>query len=232
MSRIQKSDPDSLRDIALRFIVGGDKAADRAFCVLMAVQRLHHVTAGTLCLAVFPLCFKFLNVRRVQKHDPAQGRCSARRKDLSAEPVLVKQREQAGVVDMRMCQENHIDISRGNRYRLVLIQIRSLFHAAVYQYLLSACLKVITASGHFMCSTYECQFHAPLSSLSLIMRGTRYAMITRGSLFSLTARGSLFSLAARGSLFSLMARGSQYPFFMELILAEFFRDVYPRIALY
>ena len=159
MARIDELDPDPVRDIGYLLIFYRDKAGDRPLGILLVIQRLHHIPARALRLAVFPLGFKFLNVRGVQKHDAAQRRGSARRKDLPAESMLVKQREQSRVIHVRVRQQNHIDLARRHRDRFILIQIRSLLQSAVDQDLLPARLQIIAASGHFVCRTYKCQFH-------------------------------------------------------------------------
>ena len=150
MAGIYEPDPDSVRDVLLCIVIDRNEAPDRAFRILLVVQRLHHLLARTLRLAVLPLCFKFLYMRGIQEHDAAQRGGSPRRKDLSLEALLVQKRQQSRVIDMRVRQEYHVNVSHGNRDGFVLIQVRSLFHTTVDQNLFSACIKIVTASRHFM----------------------------------------------------------------------------------
>ena len=79
MTGIHKSYADALCDDLLLFIIHTDKAFDRILCILSVIERLYLLSSGTLCLAVFPLCFKFLDMRGIKKHDTAQRGCSAGR---------------------------------------------------------------------------------------------------------------------------------------------------------
>ena len=60
---------------------------------------------------------------------------------------------------MRVCHKHIVDRRRVHRYLLIDIQIRSLFHTAVHQYMLIRKLQIMTASCHLVCSPQKFKLH-------------------------------------------------------------------------
>ena len=71
MAHVHKADLQPGGQLHFRLIIHADEQLHGRFGVLHRVHRLNRGVTGTLCLAVFPLSFKFLNVRTILQHDLA-----------------------------------------------------------------------------------------------------------------------------------------------------------------
>ena len=81
--------------------------------ILHGVHGLHRLCAGALALAVLPLGFELLDVRRVPQHDAAQLHRGDGGVDPAPEAVAHQQRQKTGVVDMGMGDASTQSISPG-----------------------------------------------------------------------------------------------------------------------
>ena len=104
----------------------------------------------TASLTVTPFCLKHLNMRAVTEHDIAEVTGCLGRIDRTHKAFRIDSGQVSGMVHMRVCQKNEIQVSRINWDFLILIIIRSLFHTAVYQKLLTCCFQIITTTSYFV----------------------------------------------------------------------------------
>ena len=118
--------------------------------VLNGVHGFHRLCAGALALAVLPLGFEFLNVRRVAQHDAAQVARRLRCVDRAAKALLIQQRQVAGVVHVRVRDEHELDLRRRDGDIDVLKLVAPLLHAAVDQAVMPADLEQGAAAGHLV----------------------------------------------------------------------------------
>ena len=127
---------------------------DRLDGVLHGVNRLIalsvHLSLGFL---IAPLSLHCLDVGRIAEHDIAQACCRCCGNDLPAETVMIQLGKHSGMVDMRMCKENKVDLRRRYRQVRILEPVNALFHTAVYQKFLLANLQIMAAARHFMVSS-------------------------------------------------------------------------------
>src|SRR5699024_3363507 len=121
------------------------------------------------------------------EHDVAQIHGRVRHVYISPETVCIYHRKISGMVNVCMCDQYEIQLGRRDWQRTVLIQIRSLFHSAVYQKLFPGCLDIIAAAGYLMCCPQKCDTHAssPLWSESDIT-GTMFTYGLRSKCADLT----------------------------------------------
>ena len=90
--------------------------------VLLSVERLDMLAARALALAVFVLGVALLNVGGVKQHDLHQIRRQARRQDAAVEAVFHQQRDTARVVDVRVGDEQNIDIA-GSESEITVVEL-------------------------------------------------------------------------------------------------------------
>ena len=159
MAGVYEPDGDPFCYDLFLLILHAYKALDRVLRVDPGIERLHLRPARALCLPVLPLCFKFLYVRGIKKHDAAQRCRPAGGEDLSLESLLAQERQKARVVHVGVRQQNHVDLRSRYRHGRIFIQILTLLHTVIDQNLLPARFKIITASRHFVRGTKKCQFH-------------------------------------------------------------------------
>ncbi len=127
--------------------------------VLHRVQRLIQGRAAALRLAVAPLGFKLLNVARVPQHDVAQAGGDVGGINRAAIPLFDHQRNAPGMVDVRMGQQNAVQLSGCHGQGLILINVAALLHAAINQIIAPVGRQQRAATGYFMGSAQKGQFH-------------------------------------------------------------------------
>ena len=88
-----------------------------------------------------------------------------RRIDLATESVLIQLGQHTGMVDMRVCQKDCVDLSGQYWERRVFKNIDPLLHAAINQEVTPTALQKRTAPRHFMRCANECKFHGYAPSL-------------------------------------------------------------------
>ena len=120
------------------------------FGILYGVHGLHRLCAGALALAVFPLGFKLLNMRRVPQHDAAQLHGGDGGVDPAPEAIVRQQRQKTGMVDMGMGDEHKVDLAGGYGQGLVLVHIFALLHAVVDEETLPRRFQHGAAAGHLV----------------------------------------------------------------------------------
>ena len=134
---------------ALAVLHAPEQAAG-GFGILYGVHGLYRLCAGALGLAVFPLGFKLLNMRRVPQHDAAQLHRGDGGVDPAPEAVVRQQRQKAGMVDMGMGDEHKVDLAGGYGQRLVFVHILALLHAVVDEEPLPCRFQHGAAAGHLV----------------------------------------------------------------------------------
>ena len=125
-------------------------------------KRIHRriaFFARTLCPPVFPHRLGFLDMCRVGKHGGAKTPGCRSRIYPSAEAVLGEQGQFAGMVNVRVRQENKVNLRRRDRDLAVFINVRSLLHAKVDQHLFPARLQQRTGTRNLMCGAKKSEFH-------------------------------------------------------------------------
>ena len=127
--------------------------------ILQRVQRLHERLTGAQRLARFVGGIGFLNMRAVLEHDLRQAagfRCGA---DRTAKALLVQQRQQSRVVDVRMGQQYDFDLCRSDGQRSIFKFVFTLLHAPVDQQMMAVDLQERAAPGHFVVCTKKSDPH-------------------------------------------------------------------------
>ena len=160
MARINKAHLNIRGDLFQLAVLAVLKLRHHLLRILNGVHRLHHGRTCTLCLAVFPLRFHFLNVCRILQHHHAQLNAGRGAINRPAESLFVHQRNTPRMIHVGMSQQNGIHFAGSDRQRLVFIDIDPLLHAAVNQNVFPAGLQQSAAAGHFMVCAQKCQFHS------------------------------------------------------------------------
>ena len=164
MAHIHKADDDAGRKLDLFIVIIAPEQRDGCLGVLNSVHGFHRLCTGALALAVLPLGFEFLDMRRVAQHDAAQFCRGPGGIDPAPEAVAHQKRQKARVVDMGMGGQHAVDLARCNRDGLVLVDILALLHPAVDEVALSRRFQKGTAAGHFVVGTQKRQFHRHTSN--------------------------------------------------------------------
>ena len=159
MPDVGETDADAVVDLYQLAVAAGAEAAHDARNVVKVVQRLDLRAAAAQRFARFPLCVRHLDVRAVAQHDVAErGRrraCVHR----AAEALLVQQRQVAGVVYVRVGQQDEINAAGADGQLLVHENVLALLHAAVDTAALVADLDESAAAGDFVRRAQECYLH-------------------------------------------------------------------------
>ena len=106
---------------------------------------------------------------------------------LACKSLLAQKRDIARVVDVGMGQKHIVDLRRRHREFLILIQIRSLLHAAVNENPFPAGFQKVAAACHLVGRADKSKFHIPQPLFLFIVSfysGCGYEYFTI-SLFSL-----------------------------------------------
>ena len=150
VSHVHKACFDARGKLDALVVLHAPEQAAGGFGVLHGVHRLYRLCAGALALAVFPLGFKLLNMRRVPQHDAAQLHGGDGGVDPAPEAVVRQQRQKAGMVDMGMGDEHKVDLAGGYGQGLVLVHIFALLHAVVDEESLPCRFQHGAAAGHLV----------------------------------------------------------------------------------
>ncbi len=159
MPRVRKMNSDSRAKLKRLIVRVGHKKLNCADGVVHGIERNKLLAARALGFAVSPFGFKHLNVRTVAKHDVAQIARGLGGVNLPVKAPGVQQGEQPGMVDVRVSEQNIVDVGGLNGDFLVLVHILALLHAVVNQNVLAAGGKITAASGHFAGGADKGQFH-------------------------------------------------------------------------
>ena len=122
MPRVGEHRAHTLAEVDLFFILAGRHVLEDVQRVLLGVERLNVLAARSLALAVFILRIALLNVGRVEQHDLHQVRRHARCKDAAVKAVFHQQRDTARVVDVRVGDEQNIDIA-GSESEITVVEL-------------------------------------------------------------------------------------------------------------
>ena len=127
--------------------------------IIYAVDRCDLRQSGTPRFPVFPFSLLHLDMSGILQHDTAKlgGRLGC--VDFAPKASGVQKRKISGVVYVRVRYEDVIYKRRVHRDILIYIEIRSLFHSAVYKYMLSANLNIVTAAGDLVVGAKELNAH-------------------------------------------------------------------------
>ena len=132
------------------------KMLQHILCILHGVKGLHLTASGAPGLTVLPLSLHLLYMGTVLQHDVAQVNGRIGGYHLAPEPSCIDPWQHARMIDMGMGQEHvvYFTVTYG-KFR-VLIDIVTLFHAAVDQYLCFPYFQKMTASSHLMIRPDKC----------------------------------------------------------------------------
>ena len=122
MARVGEHRAHTLAEVDLFFILAGRHVLEDVQRVLLGVERIDMLAARALALAVFVLGVALLNVGGVKQHDLHQIRRQARRQDAAVEAVFHQQRDTARVVDVRVGDEQNIDIA-GSESEITVVEL-------------------------------------------------------------------------------------------------------------
>ena len=146
-----------------RLAVGlGPELGHNLLGILDCVIGLHQLPAAALRLAVAPLGVLLLDMGGILQHDAAQVGGGGGGVDGAAEPVLVKVRYPARVIDVGVGQQNRLHLAGGQRQGRVLIGIAPLLHPAIHQKPMSGGFHQRAAAGHLMRGAQKGQFHSDI----------------------------------------------------------------------
>ena len=123
------------------------------------VQRLYRRTAGTLVFAVLILRVALLNVGGVRQHDAQQVGRQPGGDDTALKAVFDQHGDAAGMVDVGVGHQHHVNAARMEGQRGVVHLVPTLLQAAVDQNMLSVYLKTMAAAGDALVSAEKAQLH-------------------------------------------------------------------------
>ena len=133
----------------------------RLIHILLCIQRVHITLSTTSVLPAFPFGLALLDVGRVQKHDRAQLHRGTGRIDRSGKPLLDKLRQPAGMVDVRMGQQDEVYRGRAEREgRPAILLVLALAHAAVDKYAVVPALQQEHRARDMSCRSAESDVHS------------------------------------------------------------------------
>ena len=159
MPRINETHLHTLTECEFLFIPVRTQQLNSSKRVVHGIQRHIWLLALAQRLAGAPLCFKFLDVRTVTQHDAAQRSSSLGGVDLAGKTARAQQRQQTGMVDMGMCQQNVIHGARRTGDLFIDVDIASLFHAEIHKDLFGTDFQIGAASGDFVRCADKFNFH-------------------------------------------------------------------------
>ena len=109
-------------------------------------------------------------MRTVTQHDLTErSRCRSS-VDFPGKAACIEQRQQAGVVNVCVCQKNIVNFSRRTGNLHIFIRISPLLHSKVHQNAFPADFQIGTATSYFVCCTNKYHFHN--GSLLSIVKAT------------------------------------------------------------
>ena len=162
VAHIAEADGEVLADLHQLVIAHRAQMRDGGLGVVERVDRLIRRSAGAAAFAVAPLGLALLNVRAVAQHDAAEIARLACGVNGAVKPVFEKQRQIAGVVDVRMGQKDKVDLPRRHRQLLVFKDVLPLLHAAVNKAAVIPALDECAAARNFMGRAQKGNFHSEL----------------------------------------------------------------------
>ena len=156
---VGEADIHSLEHADALIVIAGAELRDKPLHVVDCVYRLAGLLALALRAAVAPFGLGFLDVRGVHQHYLHQIAGRGGRVDLPAETVFIKQRQLAGVVDVRVSQQHAFDL-RGTDGQLRVDEgVRALLHSAVDKDVSAVYFEQRAAAGNFVISAEKGDFH-------------------------------------------------------------------------
>ena len=132
------------------------------------VDRLHLRPSGALVLAVLVLRVLLLDMGGVLEHNVQQIGGQAGGNDLTLKAVFDEHGDAAGVVDMGVGHQHHINAAGVKGQRGVVDLVPALLQAAVHQDMLAVDLQTMAAAGNAPVSAVKTQLHGE-NSFSLIV---------------------------------------------------------------
>ena len=159
MPGVDKPDVNALGDGDLFSQRAGPEPLQAVFRVLQVVDRLHRIQTGPGSLPGLPFRLLHLDVGTVLQHNGAEVGGLVRCVDAAPESVFRQQRQQAGVVNVGVGQQDKVQRSGRNRQTLVLKAVLSLLHAAVHQTQHAAALHHGTGACYLVGGSQKSQFH-------------------------------------------------------------------------
>ena len=159
---VAEADGEVLADLHQRVIAHRAQMRDGGLGIVKRVDRLIRRSAGAPALAVAPFGLALLDVRAVAQHDAAEITGLARGVNGAIEPVFEKQRQIAGVVDVRVGQKDKVNLPRRHRQLLVFKDVLPLLHAAVNKAAVISALDERAAARNFMGRAQKGNFHSEL----------------------------------------------------------------------
>ena len=132
------------------------------------VDRLYLRTSGALVLAVLVLRVLLLDMGGVLEHNVQQIGGQAGGNDLTLKAVFDEHGDAAGVVDMGVGHQHHINAAGVKGQRGVVDLVPALLQAAVHQDMLAVDLQTMAAAGNAPVSAVKTQLHGE-NSFSLIV---------------------------------------------------------------
>ena len=169
MPHVRKPDDEPLLNLNLLAVGAGAQELQEPLHVLEIIDRLHVRLSGASGLAALPLGLGELDVRRVLEHDVAEVARRLRGVHRAAKALLVEQRQQPRVVQMRVRHEHELERVRRRGDRDVFKHVAALLHAAVDEAQMPSDLQHRAAAGHLMVCANECELHT-ITSFSLLYR--------------------------------------------------------------
>ena len=154
MSHISESDLNTLTQFNLAVIFTGHQPLNNAIGIFQSVERLTESHGSTsLSLPVVPLSLLHLDMSAIPKHYVTQVCTCLGRIHPAPEAFGIQKRQHTGMVHMSMCQKNIINERCLHRQRSILVQINTLLHTIINQYVLTTCVKIMTTARNLMSSS-------------------------------------------------------------------------------
>ena len=165
MPDVGKTHRDGLVELDTAAVFAGTQELKQPLDVIEIVQGLDGRLTPPLSLARFPFRVGYLNVAAVAEHYIQQGAGGGGSVNAAAKSFFVQQREQTGVVDVRVCHKREVQAGGLDRQLLVDEKILALLHAAVDDALFVADFYERTAARYFVGSAEKGYLHGDTSEV-------------------------------------------------------------------
>ena len=150
MPDIGETDRDRFVDLHLAAVFAWVQQLHKPCNIIKIVKRLDGGFTAAHRLARFPFGVGHLYVRAVAQHYVQQRACSARGVHGAAEAVFIKQRQQTGVVNVRVRHQRKVKHRCRDRQLLIFKKVLALLHTAVDNTFFVADFEKSAAAGDLM----------------------------------------------------------------------------------
>ena len=159
MAGVDKTNVNTVIHCFALVVIKAPKQLHGALGIFQGIDRLDQALARAFGFTALPLRFRLLNVRGIRQHNGTEVSCGSGGIDRAAIAVFIQLRKHAGMVNMRMGEENAFDLSHADGNRNVFKNVSPLLHPAIDKVVFSVDFQKSTASRYLMQSADERDLH-------------------------------------------------------------------------